>query len=286
MSEMALATRDDSRLSFSYTEAANKLRDDALAMGALVGTISNGEQQQVAVDAQKEITRILGLIEKARVAAKEPVLNFGRKIDDTAKAFISELKAEQLRIATKVGDFQQLEQARIRAAEQVRLAEERKLEEERRAAERKAYEEAAAAKRKLDEEAAAIAQKAREATTKMEKARAEQERIELERQRALADAKSHEELDRINAAHAQQVASLPVEQVQKSVGQKLTDDWEVTVSDIHMLYRAHPNCVELNPRISEIKGLLKMGVAIKGVVAKPIVKSGVTGSRQPAAIEV
>jgi hypothetical protein len=48
----------------------------------------------------------------------------------------------------------------------------------------------------------------------------------------------------------------------------------------------HANCVELKPRLLEIKNLLKMGVTVAGVTAKPIVKAGVIIPKDKAAIEV
>lgn len=286
MSEQSLVIRDDARMDFRYNAEADKIKSLALELSALIGNVRNADEQQLAVNAQAEITRVLSLAEKARVAAKDPVLNFGRLIDTKAKAFIAELKEEQLRIATLVGNFQQLEQARVRAAEQVRLAEERRLQEERRQAEQKALEDAAAAKRKLDEEAAAIARKAAEAKNAEQRAKAEQERIELKRQRALAVAKSHDDLDRINANHAEQVAALPVEQITKAEGQKVSQVWDIIVSDVWLLARSHPNCVKIEALKSEIKSLLDAGVKVAGVIAKREIKASTTARTERAAIEV
>lgn len=282
----ALVVRDDARLSFSYTEAANAMKESALAVGALVGRVSNAEENQIAVNAQGEISRMIAVAEKARVAAKEPILNFGRLIDAQAKQFVEDLKAELLRIAQLTADFQQLEQARVRAAEQARLAEQRKLEDERRMAEQAALREAAIAKQKLDDEAKAVALAASKAKTEEAKKAAEAQRLEVERQQALAVAKSHEELDRINHRHAEQVAELPVAQVQRAVGQRVREDWEITVTDIWLLAKAHPTCVDIKERLSEIKTLLNAGVKVAGVLAKRSIKAGVTTARERPAIEV
>jgi hypothetical protein len=286
VSDQALAVRNDQTLEFNYNEAATQLKTAALGLGALVGTVTNGEQQQKAVDAQREISRILGLIEKARVAAKGPVLDFGRQIDDKAKKFSEELKEEHLRIAKLVGDFQQLEQARVRAAEQLRLAEERRIAEERRQAEQRALDEAAAERRKLDQAAADIARKASEAKNAVDRAKAETERLELERQRALAEAKSHDDLDRINQEHNDRVAELPVAAAVRSEGQRVVNVWEVIVTDIWLLAKAHPACVKIEPRLNEIKSLLDAGVKVAGVSAKKETKSQVTASRGMPAINV
>lgn len=286
MSDQALAIRDDSRMTFSYNAEAERIKSEALAASALIGKVTNADEQAVAVKAQQKLTEIKRLAEKARVAATEPVLAFQRHIMAQFKAFIAEPSEEELRIAKLNGDFIQLEQARVRAAEQVRLAEERRLQEERRQAEQKATDEAAAARRKLDDEAAAIARKASEAKNAEQRAKAEQERLELERQRALAEAKSHDELDRINASHAEAVAALPVETIQKAAGQRVVQSWDITVTDIWLLARAHPGCVKIEARLTEIKSLLDAGVKVAGVIAKRETKSGVGSTRERAAIEV
>ena len=71
----------------------------------------------------------------------------------------------------------------------------------------------------------------------------------------------------------------------RAQGQRVASDWEVVVTDIHKLYRAHANCVELKPRLGEIKNLLKMGVTVQGITARPIIKAGVRVT-QPMTIDV
>ncbi len=322
MSE-ALITRDDASLSVTFTEKATALKTSALEKAGVVGRVSNADEQQKAVEAQQEIAGVISLVEKARVACKAPILDYGRKIDDSAKKFVEEVKEEQLRLARLVGDFQALEQAKAQAAERARRLEEERIEREKQAAIMKAAREAAEAQRAIDEaaatarrveedrklkadQAAAAARRAeQEATNKKEREAAEQrrkeleaqqekERIEAERRRieletaqARATAQSHAELDAISSKYDAQAKDLPPVSFAptRAQGQRVTNDWEVTVSDIHALYRHHPNCVELKPRLSEIKDLLKGGTTPKGVVAKPIVNSGVT-TRRPMAIDV
>lgn len=142
MNDHALIVRDDAQLTVTFTANALALRGSALEKSALVARVHDPDSQAKAVEAQKELSNAINLTERARKAAKEPVLEFGRRIDDAAKAFVADLKAEQLRVASLVGDYQQLEQARVRAAEQARLAEAAKLEAERRAAELAAFREA------------------------------------------------------------------------------------------------------------------------------------------------
>ena len=209
---------------------ANELKAAALALAAEVWGVNNAATQDEAVKAQAEINGVLALVEKARKAAKEPALEFGRRIDDAAKAFVADLKPEQLRIAKLVGDFQAIEEARVRAAQQAQ----------------------------------------------------NQQLTELERRKAeeIAKAHSHAEIETIQALYNQRAAELnePIVAA-RAEGQRVTQDWDVTVNDIHMLYRAHPNCVTLTPLVGEIKSLLKAGISVKGVVAKQIQKSTTTTKR-------
>lgn len=232
MSDHALIVRDDSKLLVSYTKEAEAMRDDALAIAGAIGKVTNAEEQQIAVNAQAEIQRVRQLAEKARKAAKEPVLEFGRKIDSAAKDFVSELDAEMTRISQLVGSFQQLEQMKMRAAEQAR----------------------------------------QEELTRLERERAE----------ALSKASSHEAADAINEHFCTKAAQLPVAESHRAEGQIVRQDWEISVKDIWTLARAHPTCVKIEPRISEIKELLKLGVKVQGITAELITKAGVRVSTQKA----
>lgn len=318
----ALIVRNDTSLTIAFTESALALKQSALERAALIGKVDNAETQESAVVAQKELANVLTLVERARKQAKEPVLDFGRAIDATAAEFVQEAKEEQMRLAQLVADFQQLEAARIRAAEQARLAEQRRLEMERRAEEERVRREAEAERRRIADEQARIereaeikrkkladdaAKAAREAADaknakerelakaafeeaerkrKQAQAEAEAARLEAERQKALAVAKTHEELDKINQRHCEEVAALPVAAPIRAEGQRVREDWEITVTDIWALVRAHPVCVSVEPRLSEIRNLLDAGVKVSGVTAKRVVKAGVTSGKLRPAIDV
>lgn len=290
MSNQALIRLDWQAQQASMTEAAAALKNYALELAALIGKVNDASTQEAAVAAQKELAEIKTQAEKARKAAKAPALEFGRRIDQAHETFMADIEDELLRITRLIGDFQQLEQAKARAAEQARIAEERRIQEERRQAELAAIRAAEAERAKLEAAEREIARQSSEATSKRAKELLAQQQAEIDRQRALAEAKSHEELDRINAQASQAAAALadkPKYEPVRATGQRVVEDWDITVSDIWALARAHPACVTITPRLSEIKGLLKAGVEkIPGVVARPTVKAGVTRGRQIAAIEV
>lgn len=131
MSEHALIQRNDASLTASYTAEAVALKDSALSLSGIIGKVSNADENQAAVSAQYEIHKVRTLAEKARKAAKEPVLEYGKRIDAAAKAFMAELDDEMLRISRLIGDFQALEQMKARAAEQLRSQELAKIEREK-----------------------------------------------------------------------------------------------------------------------------------------------------------
>jgi|ERR1051325_307470 hypothetical protein len=107
---------------------------------------------------------------------------------------------------------------------------------------------------------------------------AELNRLERERQEALAKAETHEERDAINSAidiktaEAKEPLFVPT---QRSPGQRVTEDWDIEVVDAHALYKAHWQCCELVPRLAEIKLLLNRGIVPPGVRAEKKLRAGV-----------
>lgn len=107
---------------------------------------------------------------------------------------------------------------------------------------------------------------------------AELNSIEREREQQLASANTHEEREAIQAVAMMKVAeaNIPVEPpVARSKNQVIRYDWEITVTDIHLLFRSHPQCVKIEPRFSELRILLDSGVTPQGVKAERRIKAGV-----------
>lgn len=113
---------------------------------------------------------------------------------------------------------------------------------------------------------------------------------EIERARAAekSQAKSHEELEEIEAkydalARKAQVGLAPTA---RATGQIVKNDWEIVVTDIHRLYRFHPNLCDVHANIPAIKNLLSQGAKIQGITATPIVKAGVRAPKKGGVIDV
>ena len=289
MSEQALILYDPAARSISIAAAAEEAKIAALNGCALIGAVKNPEQQQEAVNAVRDVKAVLLAVEKARKTVKEPLLEACRLLDATAAKFVEELKAEELRVNTELGNYQMEVIAEARRKEQERQAELRRIEDERLAEQRRIAEAAAEAERKrLEEvrkaEAAAaaerkrIADEAAAAKSKANKARLERERLEFEaRQKREADEREAQRLKDEAARKAEQerqdaLAKQAVEAVgpaalpNKAKGQVVKAVWTFDVVDIHLLYKMHPGFVTLTVNRAEINQALSQGVReIKGL---------------------
>lgn len=218
---------------FRFTPEAVALRDTALEAAKSIVQVTTDAEQEIAVEAQMKIAEIKTMAEVAWEAAKRPLIDYRKKMDDCAKQFISGLETEGVRLSRAVGDFHSLALARQRAAEQAENERLSQLERER---------------------AAELA-----AATSIEEVENVQEQ--------------YNERARLEALHAaSQVQPMGPAKVE---GQQIREDWVFEVSDIWLLARAHPGCVRIEPRASEIKNLLNNGVNIAGVRAWREVKGTV-----------
>lgn len=123
------------------------------------------------------------------------------------------------------------------------------------------------------------------ATIQMAKARAEQNarneeltRLEREREAALAKADTHEERETIQEHYNERAAieaAPPASPVVAPKGQKVETELEVVVNDIWALARAHPTCVNVSPRLTDIKALIRNGIRVAGCTWREVVKAKV-----------
>ena len=297
MSDQALIIYDPAARSISLAAAAEEAKQVALNGCALIGAVKNAEQQQEAVNAVREVKAVLLAVERARKQVKEPLLEACRMIDGTATTFKEELLAEELRINTELGNYQQEIVAEARRQEQKRQEELRRIEEERLAEQRRIAEEARKAEearlaviRKAEEAAAAerkrISEEAAAAKSKADKARLEKERIVFEaKQRAEAEARELQRLkdeaarkveqDRQDALARQAVEAVgPAVAPQKAKGQVVKPVWTFEVVDIWLLARTNPGLVRIEANTSEINQVIAAGVRdIKGLRIVEVVKS-------------
>ncbi len=313
-----------SDLSVSILPVASQYREEALEVAALIGVVKNVSTQESAVEALAKIKGILKLVEESRQEIKAPVLELCREIDDQAKKFTIALKAEELRISTMVGNYQQEQLAIARRAEQARQAELDRIEAERLAAERKAKQEAQAAadaliaaERKAADEARAaeavlqaelrrLADEESRAKNAAERKRLQAERDALEAKRKAEAEAAQVESDRRVAETARVAVAAAAESTRqnelalqaaeavgpafttaKADGQTVKDTFDFEVVDIQLLQRMHPGFVKMEARRDEIMLAIGKGIReIKGLRVFPVVKINVKAEKLRPVIEV
>lgn len=271
--------RDMALDAIQLTPDALQAKEQALEASALIGRVTNDNEELQAHEAQRSLDSLARYCEKSRKMVKEPVLELGRKIDKAAKDFATELEEEAKRISALVGGYAALKEAKRMAAEAAARLEQERIQRERFAEEQRLAREAAEAQRKLDDEAAALAKKARESMDAAEVAKLEQERIELEKVKAQAQADTLQKFDDLAEKASRDVAAVVVAPVAKLEGQVIRTDWEITVTDVWALSRAHPGCVKIEPRLTEIKSILNAGGTVVGVTAKKVTNASTRGNK-------
>jgi len=238
--------RIDGNLKPSLAAEFEVAKEDALASSALIGIVDSDAVEQEAVNAAVKISTLLKHVEASRKAVKEPFLDACQRIDQAAKDAVAELKAEEIRIRTSIGNFQQEKLAEARRKEAERQAELDRIEADRQAELRRIAEAEA-------------------------KARSAKARAELEEQRLLATARANQAVDAVGAPVA----------TTKAIGQVVTPTWDFEVTDIWLLARAHPAFVKIEPVRSEILLAIKTGMKdIKGLRVFEVVKSTVRTPKQ------
>lgn len=280
---------DNAALQASVVPKAVEMKEAALATSALVGRVSNAKEQEIAVAAQAELDTLIRLAEKSRKAIKSPVIALGKEIDGKHEDYIAPVIEDRTRVTRLIADFQELELAKVRAAEAAARLEAEKIERERQAEIRRIQEAEEAHRRKLAAEEAAIRAQALLARNKQEAEAAAQRQRELDRQRELAQAASLEQMaatqERFNDKSAT-LAAKPIPTAAKAEGQTVTQDWEITILNPYELAKFHPQCVTITEKRGEIKTLLAQGITVRGIAWKPIIKSGTRPANGQRVIEV
>lgn len=122
----ALIIRQADKLALNEGTAA--LREAALAQCALLNSCGTPEEQSTLVKAQQELKGVLNLLEKAREAAKKPLLEAGRALDTFVKSQSEELNAEGNRLAKLVNHFQEVQRIKAGAVVEASRKEQSELE--------------------------------------------------------------------------------------------------------------------------------------------------------------
>lgn len=118
----------------SLTHQGEEIIENALALGARIGRVSNESENKAAVDAQIEIRRILKELEDMRVKMTKPALEYQRALKAFFDSKSKDLQETVFRIGKLTGSYLQLQESKRRAEENARREELTKLEREREAA--------------------------------------------------------------------------------------------------------------------------------------------------------
>jgi len=122
-----------------------------------------------------------------------------------------------------------------------------------------------------------------------ESARADIAMLQRMEQEELAAAPNLEAQDEIREKYARLAttgAAALATEAPKAKGQVVREDWEITVTDKHVLYQFHANCVRLEPKLNEIKKLLNSGLNVNGVSAVKVTSSFVRNEKEKPTIEI
>lgn len=239
-------TREQARLATLAaiaTPATIERRDILLGRAKEIAHVTGDDDVKVATEVAGLLKGLRNDIERARKLIKDPALDICRAIDGVAIEIKADAETEMNRLERLMGDYA------LRKAQE-RVAEQRRLEEEARREREKAEREAAEARR-IEEEARA---KAEAVGVKSDTSEADLlEALEAEEKAEEAAARAAEA-----EAHAATPVYAPViARDEKIAGAAVAKDWDYEIVDIAALYAAKPECVELKPRASIIKAIIK-----------------------------
>lgn len=247
-----LTVFSSSGLSIAPTVEAVTLRDQALERAALITVVDDEHSNALATAAMSALKLVLSATEKARKEAKQPFLDACRAVDSTAVEFVKEADAEFKRLGKAAADWQTEQTRKLQEIERKRQEEAARLERERQEELRRIEQERLAKEREAAVAAAAAAKAAKSAEDKLAaEALAESERVRIAHEAELAKKVAEERA-------AQSALTLTPEPVrQLAAGQSAKEEWEFEVVNPFDLVRAHPGCVRIDVRKSEVDALIQ-----------------------------
>lgn len=198
-------------------------RDTLIAQAKQIQAVEDELDAEVCGNTLRELQAMAKAVEANRTEVKNPVLELSRKIDGLAKEFATPIDAELGRLKAMFSKYQ---------AEQIRRAQE---------AEAKRQAEA----RRIEEEARAKAEEQRKAEAAL---------LEGEAQPPAPEPPK--------APPAELLLPLPPKPkpVPTPAGISARTVWTFEVTDIHALYKSHPEWVQLEPLRAEINKALANGL--------------------------
>lgn len=242
---------DGSGYKVCLSKQAEKVKAELLESSSRILSVSDPDSALIAKAQRDDINKMLIDVEKVRKLVKQPVIDKGKEIDQTAANFTEELTEEKNRLDSMIGAF-------AMAQEKIRREAAERAQREAAEALRK-QQEAEEAERKAHELRMRAAQSAADAETARERMLADQARQKAEEEQRKADALARQAGQSFMGAHQ---ASLTVMDNPKTKGTSVVLDYEV--QDIQRVYECAPHLVELTPKRRDILAFLN-GQKLQGL---------------------
>ena len=234
-------------------------RETALTAAREITAVEDSFSQECAVTLMRDLQTIVKSVEKTRKDIKAPVLDIGRKIDNTAATYTAPIEVEINRVNALVTQYQIAERVKAAELERRRLAELARIERERAEAERKEAErlrailaaQEAERKAREDQESAFSKKEATEAARKLAESQAEQSRqVEAAKR----------EREKLAQLEKERLAQQPVKVVAKPSGLSVRTVWKFEVTSVVQLFESHPDLVNLEARTRDINNAIGAGM--------------------------
>lgn len=237
------------------TPQFTSLKRAAVEEAQLCQAVNDPFTQGAATESLRALVRIQKQVEDDRQLVKKPVLDLGRQIDGTAQTFLSDVNSEVVRLKGLLSSYEIEQRKKAEAERQRQIEQQRKAQE----AERVRLVELDRQRRETEE----AARKAQQASTPQEATRALQAAVVAE-----------EKAEALAAPVAQPVFTAPV--VHRAEGAVVQERWTFDLVDIHALYAARPDLVQLTPRTSVILTAIRAGLLeIPGINIRKEINVGV-----------
>lgn len=248
--------------------SAETLKSAALEATAMIAVVNSGASQQAAVLGLADIDALIRAIEKQRIDQTKPFLEAQRQLKACADDFAADLKAESLRLKNLICKFQEDELARAQEAERLRQKADQELEEAR----QRADEEAKRVRAEADAKTQQIADEAIKAGNSGVVATNAVEQIVAIQQEAAAAVDALTKSIEEKREQVQESLSLMPVAPRVAAGQKVDEDYEITVTDFVALAQSGLQFVTITPKIGAIKDAIRAGQPPNGIQFKKIVK--------------
>jgi hypothetical protein len=249
---------------------AVKYKSSLLLRASEIEKVSNPEELEQAREVVAEIKKAVNDVEKARVELTAPFLSVQRQLKAKANIWRAELDTQIRGLEFAISDYIRKEQEKAAAIQRAAEAEERRKREESARAERIEQERLAELQRQQQE----AERRAQELKSKAAREKAAAEALRLRReQEALELERQEREPEPIRAP----VIALDVRALDTR-GMQVRPTFEITVTDVHALYRAHPDLVSLEPKKALLNSLVADSngeIQIPGVEIRKVLKTNV-----------